>query len=211
MKAATSVPLAPGGVQAAPSGIVGGQWMQIGPAPLRIDKNQNFQGQGPDSGEVVDIAIDPRNTTDRVIYIASNDGGIWKSTDGGMTWTPKTDFMSSLSMGAVALDPGNPSVVYAGTGNLFDGGGIFFRGVGIYKSIDAGETWSTLNPGGMFNNRGINRIVFPAPNVLLVATNVGLFRSVDEGLNFGSNAPTFNNGQPVLNGFVTDVHPDTAA
>src|SRR3989442_1211270 len=185
--------------------------MQMGPAPLRIDKNQNFQGLGPDSGEVVDIAIDPRNTTDQVIYIATNDGGIWKSTDGGVTWTPKTDPMLSLSMGAVALDSGNPSIVYAGTGNIFDGGGVFFKGVGIYKSVDAGETWIVLNPGGMFNNRGINRIVLPAPNVLLVATNVGLFRSVDGGLNFGSNAPTFDNRQPVLNGFISDLDVDTAS
>jgi hypothetical protein len=203
MSVAPSAPLAPGG-------LVDGQWTQIGPAPLRIDHEQNFQGQGPDSGEVVDIAIDPRNTTDQVIYIATNDGGIWKSTDGGTSWVPKTDFMPSLSMGAVALDPGNPSIVYAGTGNLFDGGGVFFKGVGLYKSIDVGETWSVLNPGGIFSNRGINRIVFPAPNVLLVATNVGLFRSIDGGLNFGSNAPTFNNGQPVLNGFISDLDLDTA-
>jgi len=206
MRVAPSAPLAPG----APGGLVDGQWTQIGPAPLRIDHEQNFQGQGPDSGEVVDIAIDPRGTTDQVIYIATNDGGIWKSTDGGASWAPKTDFMPSLSMGAVALDPGNPSIVYAGTGNLFDGGGVFFKGVGLYKSIDAGETWSVLNPGGIFTNRGINRIVFPAPNVLLVATNAGLFRSIDGGLNFGSNAPTFNNGQPVLNGFISDLDLDTA-
>jgi len=159
----------------------------------------------------VDIAIDPRNTTDQVIYIATNDGGIWKSTDGGTNWAPKTDFMPSLSMGAVALDPGNPSIVYAGTGNLFDGGGVFFKGIGIYKSIDTGETWSILNPGGIFSNRGINRIVFPAPNVLLVATNVGLFRSVNGGLNFGSNAPSFNNGQTVMNGFISDLDLDTAS
>src|SRR3989441_10360133 len=211
MKAATSVPLAPGEAQPVPSGIVGGQWRQIGPAPLRIDREQVFQGAGPDSGEVVDIAIDPRNTTDQTIYIATNDGGIWKSTDGGMTWRPKTDFMLSLSMGAVALDPGNPDIVYAGTGNLFDGGGVFFKRAGIHKSPDAGETWSTPNPGGIFNNRGINRIVFPAPNVLLVATDVGIFRSVDAGVNFGSNAPTFNNGQPVLNGFISDLDLDTAS
>jgi hypothetical protein len=210
MKIAAGVPLAPSGGRPGVGGVIGVQWTQIGPAPLRIDHEQNFQGAGPDSGEVVDIAIDPRNATDQVIYISTNDGGIWKSIDGGTSWKPKTDFMPSLSMGAVALDPGNPSIVYAGTGNLFDGGGVFFKGVGIYKSIDAGETWSVLNPNSLFNNVGINRIVFPAPNVLLVATSNGLFRSVDGGLNFGSNAPTFNNGQPILNGFVSDLDLDTA-
>jgi Abnormal spindle-like microcephaly-assoc'd, ASPM-SPD-2-Hydin len=219
METAAGIARAPSGGQPGVGGVIGVRWTQIGPAPLRIDNEQNFQGAGPDSGEVVDIAIDPRNTTDQVIYIATNDGGIWKSTNGGISWEPKTDFMPSLSMGAVALDPGNPSIVYAGTGNLFDGGNQFSKGVGIYKSIDAGETWSVLNPGGLFSDNNpqrvtgggvINRIVLPAPNVLLVATDIGLFRSVDGGLNFGSNAPTFNNGQPVRNGYISDVDLDTA-
>jgi uncharacterized repeat protein (TIGR01451 family) len=204
MRLAPRVPLAP-------RGLVGGQWTQIGPAPLRIDHRLDTQGLGPDSGEVVDIAIDPRNLTDRTIYIATNDGGIWKTTDGGASWEPKTDFMPSLSMGAVALDPGNPSIVYAGTGNLFDGGGVFFKGVGLYKSIDGGETWSILNPDFIFDNVAINRIVFPGPNLLLVATSSGLFRSVDGGQHFGSNAPTFDNSQPVLNGFISDLDLDTAS
>ncbi len=192
----------------ASGGVVGVQWTQIGPAPLFIDAEANFQGAGPDSGEVTDIAIDPRNTTDRTIYISSNDGGIWKSTDGGSNWLPKTDFMISLSMGAVALDPGNPSIVYAGTGNLFNNG--FFKGVGIYKSIDGGDTWSVVG-ASVLTNRGINRIVVPAANTLLVATNVGLFLSIDGGNNFGNNSPLFNNGSAVLGGFITDIHLDTAS
>lgn len=191
-------------------GVVGVQWTQIGPAPLRIDKEQNFQGSGPDSGEVLDIAIDPRNSTDNVIYIATNDGGIWKTTDGGSTWKSKTDFMPSLSMGAVELDPGNPSIVYAGTGNLFDGGGVFFKGVGIYKSIDGGETW-TIVGGGVLSGKGVNRMVLPAPGVLLVATDQGIFRSIDAGANFGNNAPSFNNGLAIRGGFISDLALDTAS
>lgn len=56
-------------------GVVGVQWTQIGPAPLRIDAEQNFQGAGPDSGEVIDIAIDPRNSSDDIVYIATNQIG----------------------------------------------------------------------------------------------------------------------------------------
>ncbi|TMC08981.1 MAG: choice-of-anchor D domain-containing protein [Chloroflexi bacterium] len=206
-------PTAPGAPTA--GGVTGVQWTQVGPSPLRIDNKGAgndpvvFQGTGPDSGEVTDIAIDPRNTTDRTIFIATNDGGIWKSTDGGTTWAPKTDFQASLSMGAVALDPGNPSIVYAGTGNLFDGGGTFSKGVGIYKSVDGGDTWSTVG-ANLFTNTGINRIVLPSANTLLVATGNGLFRSIDGGLHFGSNAPAFDNGAPVAGGFVTDLHLDTA-
>ncbi len=93
----------------------GPQWKQIGPAPLTAD----IGSSGPDSGMVRDILIDPRGTTDQTIYVATDSGGIWKSTDGGTNWTPKTDAMPSLNMGAVALDPGNPSIVYAGTGNEY--------------------------------------------------------------------------------------------
>src|SRR5215831_17722274 len=67
----------------APTIVTGVSWVGIGPRPLRIDREQNFQGAGPDSGEVVDIAIDPAGTTDDVIYIATNNGGVWKSVDGG--------------------------------------------------------------------------------------------------------------------------------
>ena len=212
LRIAAGVSRTPGGTELAPLGFVGVQWTQIGPDPLVVDQEQNFQGAGPNSGEVTDIAIDPQVTSDQTIYIATNDGGIWKTTDGGTTWTPKTDGMDSLSMGAVALDPGNSSIVYAGTGNLFDGGHVFpnFEAVGIYKSVDGGDTWSVIG-ASVFTNKGIDRIVLPAPNVLLVATSVGLFRSVDGGQNFGANAPTFNDGNAILSGFCTDLSLDTAS
>ncbi len=94
-------------------GLAGVQWKQIGPAPLQIDAETNFQGNGPDSGQTVDVAIDPRGSTDLNIYVATDDGGIWQSQDGGKTWRTTTDFLNSLSMGALALDPANPSIVYA--------------------------------------------------------------------------------------------------
>lgn len=191
-----------------PAGAVtGAQWVQYGPEPLRIDAEQNFQGAGPDAGQVTDLAIDPRGVSDQVVYQANNDGGIWKTTDGGAHWTPLTDFMPSNSMGAVALDAGNPSVVYAGTGNLFNNG--FFNPTGVYRSVDAGQTWTNVGKS-VFGSRGINRMVSPAANVLLVATNNGLFKSIDGGTSFGT-APSFTNGLPVLNGFISDLHLDTTA
>jgi len=198
----------PGSASATSSAITGAFWKQIGPAPLRIDASQNFQGAGPDSGEVVGIAVDPRGSTDQVVYIAANDGGIWKTTDGGTSWKPLTDSMPSNSVGDVALDPGNPSIVYAGTGNPFDGGGVFFKSVGLYKSIDAGGSWAIENPGGIFNNNGVNRIAFTGPNQLVVASQNGLFKSVDGGATFGNNSPTFSNGSAVINGSISDLDVD---
>ena len=193
---------------AASGPIVGAQWQQIGPQPLVIDNEQNFQGAGPDSGEIVDLAIDPRNTTDQTMYIATN-GGVWKTSDGGDNWLPKTDFMPSDSIGSVAVDPANPSIVYAGSGNIQAGSCVFFKGVGLYKSTDGGDTWTILG-GALFNNVAIYKIRVMG-NVLLLGTSAGLFRSVDGGLNFGSNSPSFNNNNPVLPGFITDLDIDTTA
>ncbi|MFL5800091.1 MAG: choice-of-anchor D domain-containing protein [Actinomycetota bacterium] len=203
--------------------ITGSQWTQIGPAPLQIDPgggscdggalncNNDYQGVGPDSGMVTDIAVDPRNTTDRTIYIAANDGGVWKSNDGGSTWTPRTDDQVSLSIGALALDPANPSIVYAGTGAQPVATNGFVKGAGILKSTDGGQTWSTVG-ASVFTGLRINRMVMPAANVLLVGSSSGLYRSVDGGVNFGNNSPNFDNGQPVLGSgaLISDLHLDTA-
>ena len=188
-------------------------WRSIGPAPLYIESqvmwanpdgttipDAAFQGAGPDSGEVTDIAIDPRGTADKNLYIATNDGGIWKTADDGSTWIPTMDSMPSLSMGAVAVDPANPQIVYAGTGNPFDGGGAFTKGVGILRSIDGGQSWGIVDGGildTIFAGMLINRIIVPAPGILLVATGNGLFRSVDGGQTAVWESLTF-----ALNGLV---------
>src|SRR5262249_47244222 len=95
---------APGAAPGA-GGVGGLYWQQIGPRPIVVDNDPSvnpnapnnvlFQGAGPDSGEVVDIAIDPRGTTDQTVYIVTNDGGVWKTTNGGTSWTPLTDNLPS--------------------------------------------------------------------------------------------------------------------
>jgi len=188
-------------------------WSQIGPAPLVVDKEQIYMGIGPDSGEVTDILIDPSGASDQVLYITTDDGGIWKTSDGGSNWVPLTDQMFSISMGAVAMDPSNPQVLYGGSGNLFDGGSAFTKGAGIYRSADGGLTWSIVDGGyfgTLFANVGINRIVCPRPDCLLVATNKGLFRSVDGGRNFGANVPDFDDRLPVVLGRICCLFLDSA-
>jgi photosystem II stability/assembly factor-like uncharacterized protein len=115
--------------------------------------------------------------------------------------------MPSLSMGALAADPVNPSIVYAGTGNIYNNG--FFKGIGLYRSTDGGETWSEVAGNAALQGIGIHDIAVPTPNVVLVATNSGLFRSVDAGASFGSNAPAFDNGMPLVGGFASDIDLDT--
>src|SRR5260370_21422949 len=85
-----------------------GIWRQIGPAPTLIANQQIFEGIGPDSGEVVDIAVDPRGGPDHTIYIATGSGGVWKSANGGPTRQPPPDPLPARSTGALALCPDGP-------------------------------------------------------------------------------------------------------
>ena len=178
--------------------LVGAQWTQVGPAPIRA----NFaSGPAPMAGRVYDIAIDPSGGSDQKIYLATL-GGIWKSTDGGATWAPKTDRLPWNQMGAVAIDPTNPSIIYAGA--------IFTPGPSLFRSIDGGETWSVVGGTAMFG-QDVTRIVIPSPDVILVATFInGLFRSVDSGLSFGNNSPFYNNNAAMLSGTAWNLHLDTA-
>ncbi|MCI0633859.1 MAG: hypothetical protein L0206_08095 [Actinobacteria bacterium] len=193
-------------------------WRQIGPAPIRFDDPRSpFFGEGL-GGVVYDIAIDPRGSTDQVIYVATN-GGIWKTTDGGANWQPKTDLMPSNSTSAVALDPNDPDTVYAGTGAVIDPLGINYKAAGVYKSTDGGDGWVVLG-GSAFGapatcastrntscGRGISRIVVlpGASNIVLAGTNNGLFRSRDGGMSWSAITSGISR-----NANITDLDVDTS-
>src|SRR5579872_3667287 len=84
------------------------QWTFYGPT------SATGTSAGITSGRVSAILVDPRNAN--TIYAAGALGGVWKATDGGNTWTPLTDNQPSLAIGALAFDPSNPDIIYAGTG-----------------------------------------------------------------------------------------------
>src|SRR5262249_12717904 len=108
-----------------------GVWTPIGPAGIN---NSQVPGKGVSSGRITGLAADPSDPN--TIYIAAAGGGVWKTTDGGTTWTPLTDNQPTLVMGALAIAPSNPSVLYAGTGEG-DNSADSFYGLGILKSMDA--------------------------------------------------------------------------
>ena len=192
--ASGSAPMSQAALGATPQACSGGQWKQVGPAPETVDSGA---GGRQDSGQVVDIAIDPRGSDDSTIYVATN-GGIWKTANSGSSWATSTDCLATVRMGAVTLDAGNPSVVYAGTGNYFSSG-FPIRGGIIYRSDDAGNTWSAWQLSQLAANN-ITRMVSPVAGQVLAATDGGLFRSTDRGQNFNL----------VLGGVITDLKIDTA-
>ena len=122
-------------------------------------------------------------------YMGATGGGVWKSVDGGVTWRASTDGqIHSSSIGAVAVAPSNPDIVYAGTGEP-DIRGNIIQGDGVYKTSDAGKTWTHV---GLAETQNISRIrVDPSnPDVVFAAAfghhaapnpERGVFRSKDGG------------------------------
>ncbi len=121
-------------------------------------------------------------------YFGSVGGGVWKSTNAGRTWTPIFDSQPVASIGALAVAPSNPNVVYVGTGETDVRSQISY-GNGMYKSTDAGKSWKHI---GLDNTRQIGRIIVDPknPDVVFVAAlghvygpnpERGVFRSRDGG------------------------------
>ncbi|MCP4155775.1 MAG: glycosyl hydrolase [bacterium] len=174
-----------------------------------------FRAIGPAlmSGRISDIAIHPRHRN--TWYVAAGSGGIWKTVNAGATWQPIFDQQSSYSIGCVSIDPGNPDVIWAGTGENSSGRHVGF-GDGIYKSLNGGKTWQNM---GLKMSEHISKIVIDPRNsqVIFAAAEGplwspggqrGLYKSSDGG----------NSWSPALdisrNTGVTDVafepgNPDT--
>src|SRR5437016_3616353 len=119
-----------------------------------------------------------------VFYIGAPAGGIWKTTSAGVTWSPIFDQFTNVdSVGAIQVAPSDPNVVYAGTGDSVQGP----SGDGMYKSIDAGKTWTHI---GLEDTTKINKILVDPkdPNLVLASTQgdarhtgAGVYRSTDGG------------------------------
>jgi hypothetical protein len=170
-------------------------WVPIGPAPLT-------NGSATNSGRVNSIAVDPGNPLR--IFIGGAQGGVWRTIDGGASWTPLTDAQCSLAMGSVVIDPVNTQIIYAGTGEQNFSGDSFY-GCGVLRSADGGATWVQLGSSVFQTSAGgakISRIVIDkttagstSATTIFAASDLGLYRSTNSAATWTS----------VLTGIVTDL------
>ncbi len=157
-------------VSPAAAGAALGTWTNLGPA-----------NQG---GRTRALLIDPNSPN--TLYAGGVDGGVWKSTDGGLTWSTNTDLaLTNLAVVTLAFQPGNTNVIYAGTGEGF-GNADAIRGAGIFKTTDGGATWnqlaSTNNTDFLYT---MKVLVSPRnPQRVWAATRAGLYRSLNGGASF---------------------------
>ena len=107
---------------------------------MDLVKNMNPRNIGPGgmSGRVTSIDVVLSNPD--IIYAGTASGGLWKSTSGGIKWTPIFDNEITASIGAVAVQQSNPDVIWVGTGEGNPRTSLY-GGFGIYKSLDGGKTW----------------------------------------------------------------------
>lgn len=141
-----------------------GNWTSLGPNGWNRTTSWN-----PGTGRLTFMAIHPSN--EQVIYVGSPGGGIWKTVNGGSTWTPLTDNNASwMTVFALTIDPVNTSIVYAGMAN----------NVGIIKSTDGGNSWAAAGAGPSGTVRKI--LVHPgATNIVFAACTNGIWRSTNGG------------------------------
>ncbi len=164
----------------------------MGPAPLASDATgDGAQDYNWVSGRATSVVIDPEDTTGNTVLLGGAYGGLWKSTNAGslnsnpalVTWQALIDDQPTLAVGAIALQPGNSSVILVGTGETNSSGDSYY-GLGILRSADGGSTWTQIQSAGTgqsFLGIGFSKIAFSTANSsLVVAATAG-----DNGLYVG--------------------------
>ncbi|MDG1013931.1 MAG: hypothetical protein P8O09_01840, partial [Flavobacteriaceae bacterium] len=150
-------------------------WYSLGPTDF-INRPTNYLNLG----RVNCVNIDPNNPN--IMYVGAPAGGVWKSTDAGVTYIPLIDHLPQIGVSGIAIDPNNSNIIYIATGD--DDAGDSYS-VGVWKSTDSGTSWTQtgLNPS---NNPGTNRTseIYINPNdsnVLWIATNTGIYMTTNGG------------------------------
>lgn len=150
---------------------------------------QPWEPQGPYGiGRISDVVVHPAN--DQIAYVGAASGGLYKTTNGGASFTLLSNAMKSQSIGAIAVDKTNPEIVWLGGGEIMGGGGsMTYPGAGLFKSTDGGVTWAVM---GLDSTYHIGRIATHPTNSNIVLVAVmgklygkgptrGVYRTTDGG------------------------------
>lgn len=123
-------------------------------------KGLKFRGVGPalTSGRVSDIAVNPKNVNEYYVAVAS--GGVWKTSNHGVTYKPIFDKEGTYSVGCVTIDPNQHSTIWVGTGENNNQRSVAY-GDGVYKSTDGGKTWKNM---GLKTSEHIAKIIVHPSN-----------------------------------------------
>ena len=150
---------------------------------FRSANTASWQFAGPvnSGGRIVDVEFDPANQ--QIAYLGAASGGVFKTIDGGATWFPVFDNETTLSIGDIAIAPSDPNILYVGTGEANGGSGsLTYDANGIYKSTDAGTTWTNI---GLQSTRMTGRLaIHPAnPDIVFAACMGDMYGATpDRGL-----------------------------
>ncbi|MEE4196988.1 MAG: hypothetical protein V2I54_05045 [Bacteroidales bacterium] len=158
------------------------------PVHSEILSGLKFRGIGPAffSGRISDFAVNPNNHSE--FYVAVSSGNIWKTENKGITFEPIFDNYGSYAIGCLAMDPKNPNVIWAGTGENNHQRALGY-GDGVYKSVDGGKSWTNM---GLKESRHIGMIAINPcnPDIVYVAAEGsawgpggerGLYKTTDGG------------------------------
>ena len=168
--------------------VVAGAWTAEGPAPIQNGQASTPPAMPPNNfviGAIQAIAAHPSDPN--TIFAGGANGGIWRSSDGGTTWTAQTDANNSLSIGSLKFDPtdGTHATLIAGIGRFSNLAQIGGPQSGVLLTTD-GSTWLDPSGGGPGNPLSGSDIIGVAARgkILLAASNTGMYRSTDTGGHF---------------------------
>ncbi len=144
--------------------LVARDWWKLGP--------RNFNGR------IKSLAIRPNQRN--VLYAGAANGGVWITVNGGLDWNALWFRQPSMAIGAIAVAPSNPLVMYAATGEDTPGWGPSYGGTGVFRTSNGGSAWAACASGP--GTRSNKVLVHPTnPDVVYVATDTGLWKSIDGG------------------------------
>ncbi|TAL68643.1 MAG: T9SS type A sorting domain-containing protein [Bacteroidetes bacterium] len=182
--------------------ITGGNW-----TPLESPSGFPYEGY---SGRLNCIAFHPLDTN--IMYVGSPAGGLWETTTGGKSWIPLADYLPSLGVSEIVIQPDNPNIMYMATGDR-DAANFISNpySYGLLKSTNGGETWDTTGLNYLFSDQmTIQRLVMHPdnPNILMAAVEGvdgnkrGIWRTTDAGVSWTKTSGgakydvEFNPGDP---------------